>query len=85
MNRNYSSTPQITKLHHVTIEVNNIEDAFQFYTKILGFEEQPTPEDIKANGIRWIRLPGNQAIHLIQSKESKAPKSAHMAIQVDEV
>ena len=56
MNRNYSGAPQITKLHHVTIEVNDIEDAFQFYTKILGFEEQPTPGNIKANGIRSVDI-----------------------------
>ena len=85
MNNNYSQKPKITKFHHVTIEVNDIEEAFQFYTKILGFDEQQTPVDIKENGIRWIGLPGNQAIHLIESKKSKAPEFAHMAIQVDDV
>ncbi|KAF5438007.1 Catechol 2,3-dioxygenase [Candidatus Methanophagaceae archaeon] len=84
MNRNNPRTPKITKLHHVTIEVSDIEEAFQFYTKILGFEELPTPRKIKDNGIRWISLPGNQAIHLIES-DSRAPESAHMAIQVDDV
>jgi catechol 2,3-dioxygenase-like lactoylglutathione lyase family enzyme len=85
MNRNISDIPGITKLHHVTIEVNEIEEALRFYTNILGFKEQPTPSEIKDNGIRWINLPGNQAIHLIESKESRAPESAHMAFQVDNV
>jgi len=85
MNKNNSGTLKITRLHHVTVEVKNIEEAFQFYTKILGFEEQATPIDIKENGIRWIGLPYGQAIHLIESKESKSPDSAHMAIQVDDV
>ena len=47
MNNNYSQKPKITKFHHVTIEVNDIEEAFHFYTKILGFDEQQTPVDIK--------------------------------------
>jgi catechol 2,3-dioxygenase-like lactoylglutathione lyase family enzyme len=85
MNRSIPNAPKIAKLHHVTIEVNDIEEAFQFYTKILGFEEQTTPVEIKDNGICWISLPGDQAIHLIESKESRAPESAHFAILVDEV
>ena len=85
MNRINSLTPKITKLHHISIEVNDIEEAFQFYTKLLGFEEQPTPRKIKNKGIRWINLPGNQAIHLVESKELRAPETAHMAILVDDV
>jgi len=77
--------PKISRFHHVTLEVNDIEEAFLFYTNILGFEEMPTPRHIKDNGVRWLRIPENQSIHLILSKDFKAPKSAHIAIQVNEV
>ena len=85
MKKNQSHTLKITKLHHITVEVQDLEEAFHFYTKILGFEEMPTPVEIKDKEIRWIGLPGDQAIHLIEIKGAKAPESAHFAILVDEV
>jgi catechol 2,3-dioxygenase-like lactoylglutathione lyase family enzyme len=85
MNSRKSGTPKISNFHHVTIEVNDLEEAFQFYTGILGFDEQATPDEIRDNGIRWISLPGGQSIHLIETQDSRTPESAHFAILVNDV
>jgi catechol 2,3-dioxygenase-like lactoylglutathione lyase family enzyme len=77
--------PKITGFDHVAIEVDNIEEALLFYTKILGLEEMQTPEEVKTKGIRWLSLPGNQSLHIVETKDSKAPGTAHLAIIVEEV
>jgi catechol 2,3-dioxygenase-like lactoylglutathione lyase family enzyme len=85
MNTNRSKTPKISGLDHVAIEVNSIEDALQFYTNILGLEEQHTPEEVKTKGVRWLRLPGNQSLHIVKTQDVRAPGTAHLAIMVDDV
>ena len=85
MNTKKSISPEISGLDHVAIEVNDIEEALNFYTIILGLEEIPTPEEVKVKGIRWLSLPDNQTLHLVASREFRAPGTAHLAITVEEI
>jgi catechol 2,3-dioxygenase-like lactoylglutathione lyase family enzyme len=43
----------ITKLSHVTIWVNNQDEALEFYTKKLGFEVRT---DATLDGFRWLTI-----------------------------
>ena len=85
MNNKNTHPPEIHGFDHIAIEVIDIEEALNFYTIILGLEEIPTPQEVKEKGIRWLSLPGSQAIHLVASKESRAPGTAHLAITVEEI
>jgi catechol-2,3-dioxygenase len=80
-----SNMPNIFRLDHVTLEVNDIENALDFYIKILGLEEIHTPDEVKLKGVRWLSLPDNQALHLIEIKDMQKPSSAHMALVVDDI
>jgi catechol-2,3-dioxygenase len=77
--------PKISKLDHITLEVRNIHNALQFYTKVLGLEEISTPDEVKIKGVRWLSIPGKQALHLIEIKDMQKPSSAHMALVVDDI
>jgi catechol 2,3-dioxygenase-like lactoylglutathione lyase family enzyme len=85
MNTHKSNIPEISGLDHVAVEVNDMKEALEFYTSILGLEEMQTPEEVKAKGVRWLRLPGNQALHIVETKDSTMPGTAHLAIIVEEV
>jgi catechol 2,3-dioxygenase-like lactoylglutathione lyase family enzyme len=78
-------TPEISRLDHLTLEVRDINEALNFYTKILGLKDIHTPEEVKSKGIRWLSLPNNQALHLIEIKDMQKPSSAHMALVVDDI
>ena len=75
---------KITKLDHITIEVHDIETALQFYIEIIGLDEIETPSEVKDKGVRWLSIPGGQALHLIEKPDMKEPASAHFAIVIDD-
>jgi len=77
--------PKISNLDHLTLEVRNIVEALQFYTKVIGLEENRTPEEVRSKGVRWLGLPGNQALHLIEIADMQEPSSAHLALVVDDI
>lgn len=77
--------PKIIGFDHVALEIKDIEEALHFYTKILGLEEMQTPEEVKAKGVRWIHLPGNQSLHIVETEGDKIPETGHLAIMVEEV
>jgi catechol 2,3-dioxygenase-like lactoylglutathione lyase family enzyme len=79
------NTPKISRLDHLTIEVNDLNKAINFYTKILGLEERRTPEEVKSKGIRWLNIADNQALHLIEIPDMREPSSAHMALIVEDI
>jgi catechol 2,3-dioxygenase-like lactoylglutathione lyase family enzyme len=82
---NASVKHKISGLHHVTVEVKNLEEAVGFYVGLLGLDELETPENIKEAGVRWVGFPDGSALHLIENSESKAPLLAHMALRVEDV
>ena len=85
MHNEKSFALEISRLDHVTIEVTDVQEALEFYVMVLGLEEMQIPEEIKINGIRWLRLPQDQALHLVETKDAKISDTAHLAISVEEL
>ncbi len=76
---------KINRFDHIAIEVKNLKQAIQFYVEILGIEELPTPDSIKQKGVRWLKLDKNIPLHLVENKMATPPKTAHIAINVDDL
>lgn len=85
MNRIENNSPTISQLDHVTLEVHDLDQALHFYINILGIQEINTPEEVKSKGVRWLKLPNNQALHLIEIKDMQEPSSAHIALVVNDI
>ena len=72
-------------LDHVAVEVNDLEEAIHFYTKIIGLSLLDTPDSVKEKGVQWIKLNERQAIHLVENSEASPGKISHIALEVDDV
>ncbi len=66
-------------IHHVSINVKNVDDAVAFYTGVLGMELLPRP-DLGFPGA-WMRS-GDQEVHLLGIKSTEPPKEQHFAFEV---
>jgi catechol 2,3-dioxygenase-like lactoylglutathione lyase family enzyme len=69
-------------VHHVSINVGDVEAAGQFYVDVLDMERLPRP-DFGFPGM-WLRC-GDQEIHLIQVDGHVAPRGQHFALRVDDI
>jgi glyoxylase I family protein len=67
-------------VHHVSINVSDVEAALAFYTDVLGFEVRADRPDFGFAGA-WLDV-GGQQVHLIQAS-TPANLGQHFAIQVD--
>ncbi len=69
-------------VHHVSINVDDVEKAGPFYLEVLGMERLPRP-DFGFPGL-WLQC-GGQQIHLIQVENHVAPDGQHFALCVDDI
>lgn len=69
-------------VHHVSLNVADVEVARRFYVDVLGLEELPRP-DFPFGGA-WLRS-GGQEIHLIVQQNHRAPEGQHFAFRVADV
>ena len=69
-------------VHHVSLNVGDLDAATRFYTEVLGLEVLPRP-DFGFPGL-WLRSEG-QEIHLIQVEKHEAPEGQHFAFRVDDL
>ncbi len=69
-------------VHHVSLNVDDIEKTGAFYLEVLGLEKLPRP-DFGFPGL-WLRS-GQQEIHLIQVKDHTAPEGQHFAFRVPDL
>ncbi len=69
-------------VHHVSLDVADVEVAARFYEEVLGL----TPIDRPDFGFpgAWFDANGTQ-VHLIESPGHEAPTSQHFAFRVDDV
>ncbi len=67
-------------VHHVSVNVRDVDEAAKFYLEVLGLEKLPRP-DFGFAGM-WLRS-GGQQIHLMQVDDHKAPEGQHFAFKVD--
>ena len=73
---------EILGVHHVSINVNDTEDAVAFYTDVLGLRRRDDRPDFGFGGA-WLDL-GEQQLHLI---EVPVPEDLgqHFAVRVDDL
>lgn len=85
MNNTPNNSLVISGIHHITVEVKDLEEALEFYVDILGLDELPTPENIKEAGVRWINFNDGTALHIVKNENCSAPEIAHMALSIDDI
>ena len=69
-------------VHHVSLNVTDVEVATRFYTEVLGLDLLERP-DFSFPGA-WLAA-GSQQIHLLGVDEFEAPEGQHFALQVDDI
>jgi len=72
----------VRDLHHVSINVADVERSLTFYVGVLGMEHLPRPE-LSVDGA-WLGFAGGRQVHLI---EAAVPddRGQHFAFQVDDI
>ena len=76
------SPMRFARVHHVSINVTDIDESRRFYRDLLGLASLPRP-DLGFPG-EWLDA-GEQQIHLIEAKGFVAPTGQHFALQVDDL
>ncbi len=74
---------ELGPVHHVSINVADVEVAAPFYTDVLGMAVLPRA-DFGFNG-RWLRTPGGGEVHLIEVEGWVPPAGQHWAFKVDDI
>ncbi len=69
-------------VHHVSINVSDVEEAGRFYIEVLGLEKLPRP-DFGFDGM-WLRSE-SQELHLMQVENHQAPEGQHFAFRVEDL
>jgi catechol 2,3-dioxygenase-like lactoylglutathione lyase family enzyme len=67
-------------VHHVSINVSDVDKALAFYTDVLGFRIRSDRPDFGFGGA-WLDV-GGQQVHLIEGHVPDA-KGQHFAVRVD--
>jgi glyoxylase I family protein len=73
---------KLTGIHHVSINVTDLDRSVVFYTEMLGLEVDPTRPDLAVEGV-WLNLPAGQ-LHLIVGDVPTA-NGQHFAIGVTDL
>jgi YD repeat-containing protein len=68
-----------TRINHVSIVADDLDESARFYEELFGMERIPTP--IFAGRVQWLRLGSNQ-LHLFLSDEDPPTQRHHLGIDV---
>ncbi len=77
-----STQAAVQGVHHVSINVEDVDAAKRFYVDLLGLQELPRPDFGFAGA--WLRA-GGQELHLLGIQSGKPPKEQHFAFQVSDL
>lgn len=69
-----------TRLNHVSIHADDMEESLRFYCEVLGMERLPSPDF--EHHVEWLRL-GDQQLHLFR-RDTPAPAFHHIGLEVDD-
>ena len=69
-------------VHHVSVNVVDVEEALKFYVDVLGMCQRTDRPDFGFGGA-WLDV-GGQQVHLIEG-EVPADKGQHFAVRVDDI
>jgi glyoxylase I family protein len=73
---------QITGLHHVALNVHDVDESIRFYTDVLGFEVVTSRPDFGFEGA-WLQAGTNQ-VHLLGAPDAQIDRAQHFALHVDD-
>jgi len=73
---------QVAGVHHVSINVDDVDAAIDFYTGVLGLTERDDRPDFGFGGA-WLDV-GGQQVHLIEG-QTPASLGQHFALRVDDL
>lgn len=73
----------ISDIHHVSINVTDIERAEAFYVGVLGLVPLPRP-DIGIPG-RWLDAGAGRQVHLVEAEQVPGDVGQHFAFRVDDI
>jgi catechol 2,3-dioxygenase-like lactoylglutathione lyase family enzyme len=73
------------RIDHIqlTIPPNSEEEARKFYSGLLGLEEIPKPDSLKASGGVWFKIAGGE-LHL-GTETARVKTKAHPAFEVNNI
>lgn len=74
---------EIRGIHHVSLNVSDVEAATSFYVDVLGFELLNTRPQFNFPG-SWLQA-GAQQVHLIGEAKNPPDRRQHFALQVDDL
>jgi catechol 2,3-dioxygenase-like lactoylglutathione lyase family enzyme len=70
-----------TRLNHVSVHADDLEESSRFYEEVFGAERVPTPNF--GFPVVWLQI-GEQQLHLFQREPVDAPRYHHLAFDVDD-
>ena len=77
-----STTPLLAGVHHVSINVSDVDAAKAFYVDLLGMTVLPRPDMGFAGA--WLGT-GEQELHLLGIESTAPPKEQHFALAVTDL
>ena len=81
--RTYDVVMELRRIHHVSINVTDLDAALNFYVDTLGLSVIESRPDLGVGGA-WLDA-GEQEIHLLELDGFEAPPGQHFAFQVDDL
>jgi glyoxylase I family protein len=72
---------EIAGIHHVSLNVADVEESVRFYVDVLGFSVMGTRPDFGFPGA-WLQAGANQ-VHLIGEAKNAPDRRQHYALRVD--
>jgi YD repeat-containing protein len=70
-----------TRINHVSIKADDLEESARFYEELFGMERVPTPV-FADQAVLWLQL-GDQQLHLFE-RDTSVPVYHHLALDVDD-
>jgi catechol 2,3-dioxygenase-like lactoylglutathione lyase family enzyme len=71
-----------TRINHVSVVANDLEESARFYEELFGMERLPTAK-FPGGDVLWLKV-GNQQLHLFESDEDEPTLRHHFGMDVDD-
>jgi catechol 2,3-dioxygenase-like lactoylglutathione lyase family enzyme len=71
-----------TRINHVSIYANDLDESARFYEDLFGMERVPTAK-FPQGGVLWLKL-GEQQLHLFESDGDQPTLRHHFGMDVDD-
>lgn len=78
----YGSGVLVADIHHISLNVTDVERSLRFYSGVLGLEQLPRP-DFPFGGA-WLDAGNGRQVHLIEA-EPPQDRGQHVAFRVDDL